>query len=72
MTTRPPTPRASTANLAVHEMTTVADFRSNGVAIAAWAESNGFSPALVYAVLRGERKCLRGQSHQIAKALGMK
>lgn len=72
MTTRPPTPQASAANLAVHEMTTVADFRSNGVAIAAWAESNGFSPALVYAVLRGERKCLRGQSHQIAKALGMK
>lgn len=53
-------------------MTTVADFRSNGVAIAEWAKSNGFSPALVYAVLRGERKCLRGQSHEIAKALGMK
>lgn len=47
-------------------------FRANGVVIADWARSKGFAPALVYAVLRGERKCLRGQSFDIAKALGMK
>jgi gp16 family phage-associated protein len=50
----------------------MADFRADGVAVVDWARSRGFSAALVYSVLRGERKCLRGQSFQIAKALGMK
>lgn len=27
---------------------------------------------LVYAVIKGERKCLRGESHRIAVALGLK
>ncbi|MFC5519870.1 DNA-binding protein [Polaromonas jejuensis] len=47
-------------------------FRKQGVTVAEWARSQGFSPRLVYTVLRGERKCLRGQSYQIARALGMK
>ncbi|WP_093125732.1 DNA-binding protein [Variovorax sp. OK605] len=46
--------------------------RSTGTTAAGWADANGFSRALVYAVLRGERKCLRGQSHAIAVALGLK
>lgn len=47
-------------------------FRDTGVNVKAWAVSRGFNPALVYSVLRGERKCLRGQSHEVAVALGLK
>ncbi|WP_093172786.1 DNA-binding protein [Variovorax sp. YR266] len=57
-----------------HESATQAwkKFRSTGTTAADWADAHGFSRALVYAVLRGERKCLRGQSHAIAVALGLK
>lgn len=48
------------------------EFNKRGVSIAAWAEHHQFSQVLVYAVLRGDRKCLRGQSHRIAVALGLK
>lgn len=47
-------------------------FRNNGLNINSWALEQGFTPALVYAVLQGKRKCFRGQSHQIAVALGLK
>ena len=47
-------------------------FRDTGINVKAWALSRGFNPALVYSVLRGERKCLRGQSHEVAVALGLK
>lgn len=47
-------------------------FRESGVTVADWANRNGFSPPLVYAVMKGKRKCLRGESHHIAVALGMK
>ncbi len=50
----------------------ISEFRSEGVTVAEWARARGFSPRLVYVVLGGERKCLRGQSYQIAKELGMK
>ncbi|MNV96417.1 hypothetical protein D3C71_1914240 [compost metagenome] len=48
------------------------NFRGNGNTVAQWARANGFDKSLVYAVLRGQRKCLRGQSHDIAVALGLK
>ncbi|OYY32161.1 MAG: hypothetical protein B7X65_22880 [Polaromonas sp. 39-63-25] len=51
---------------------TISEFRSEGVTVAEWARARGFSPRLVYVVLGGERKCLRGQSYQIARELGMK
>jgi len=35
-------------------------FRDDGQIIKVWAFERGFSPALVYAVLQGKRKCLRG------------
>lgn len=47
-------------------------FRAEGVNVRAWAIERGFHPGLVYSVLRGERKCVRGQSHQVAVALGLK
>jgi gp16 family phage-associated protein len=47
-------------------------FRDNGITITRWAYDHGFSPSLVYQVAQGKRKCLRGQSHLIAVALGLK
>lgn len=47
-------------------------FRESGISVVDWATKNGFSSALVYAVMKGKRKCLRGESHRIAVALGMK
>jgi gp16 family phage-associated protein len=47
-------------------------FRARGVSIKSWAQANGFSDRSVYAVLSGQRKCIRGQSHKIAVALGLK
>jgi gp16 family phage-associated protein len=47
-------------------------FKDSGVSVSEWARQNGFSSTLVYQVLEGKRKCLRGQSHQIALALGIK
>jgi len=47
-------------------------FRDNGITITRWANEHGFSPGLVYQVVQGKRKCLRGQSHAIALALGLK
>ena len=48
------------------------DFNRKGQAIADWARSRGFTPNLVYLVLSGKRRALRGQSHDIAVALGIK
>ncbi len=45
---------------------------SKGVSISRWAASNGFSTQMVFQVLSGDRKCIRGESHKIAVALGMK
>lgn len=47
-------------------------FAVSGIPVAEWARNCGFSANLVYQVLDGKRKCLRGQSHRIAVALGLK
>lgn len=47
-------------------------FEASGIPVAEWARAQGFSTNLVYQVLEGRRKCVRGQSHQIAVALGLK
>lgn len=47
-------------------------FEDSGISVAEWARARGFSSGLVYQVLEGNRKCLRGQSHRIAIALGLK
>lgn len=51
---------------------TKALFEAHGMSVAAWAREFGFPIALVYRVLRGEAKCLRGTSHEIAVALKLK
>ncbi|MFA9287172.1 hypothetical protein ACCQ08_20480 [Comamonas sp. SY3] len=47
-------------------------FRKNGISVVSWAKEHGYSPWLVYTILKGGRKCLRGKSAQIAKELGLK
>lgn len=47
-------------------------FKESGVAVAEWARSRGYNPSLVYRILAGQQKCMRGQSHQIAVELGIK
>lgn len=43
-----------------------------GISAKEWAEQNGLSPSTVYAVLNGQKKCLRGESHRAAVLLGIK
>ena len=47
-------------------------FESNGLSIAEWAASNGFSKTAVYAALSGRTRGRRGEAHAVALALGLK
>ena len=47
-------------------------FADRGITISEWALARKFNPALVYQVLAGTRKAVRGDSFKIAVALGMK
>lgn len=46
--------------------------RANGMTIWKWSIQRGFSPNLVYSIVQGRRKCIRGKSLQIAVALRIK
>lgn len=48
------------------------EFRRLGISVSKWAKTHGFSPVLVYQVMSGSRKALRGESHRIAVTLGLK
>lgn len=48
------------------------EFRASGRSLRSWSTENGFNPKIVQAVLNGNRKALRGKSHEIAVALGLK
>lgn len=48
------------------------EFQRRGLSIAEWARQHKYSTALVYQVLSGKKRCLRGQSHQVAVCLGLK
>ncbi|GHC22118.1 gp16 family phage-associated protein [Gemmobacter caeni] len=47
-------------------------FIAEGISIRAWAESRGYKPRTVYAVLQGQLACRHGVSHRIAVDLGLK
>ena len=49
-----------------------AEFKQKGLSISGWATAHGFSTNLVFEVLAGRKKCIRGQSHRIAVMLGLK
>lgn len=48
------------------------EFQRKGISIASWATANGFNTNLVFEVLAGRKKGVRGQSHRIAVKLGLK
>jgi gp16 family phage-associated protein len=48
------------------------EFERKGISIASWATANGFNTNLVFEVLSGRKKGIRGQSHKIAVKLGLK
>lgn len=45
---------------------------ATGISITQWSIANKFSPNLVFEVLGGRKKCIRGQAHEIAVKLGIK
>jgi gp16 family phage-associated protein len=47
-------------------------FETAGLTVAEWADAEGFRRENVYAVLAGRSKGRRGESHRIARALGLK
>lgn len=49
-----------------------AEFAHKGLSIAAWARAHGVGRSLVYEVLAGRKKCIRGDAHKVAVLLGMK
>lgn len=49
-----------------------ADFAKKGLSFTAWARQHGYSTNLVFEVLAGRKKCIRGQCHDIAVMLGLK
>lgn len=49
-----------------------AELERKGVSVTAWAVANQFNPNLVLDILAGNRKAVRGQSHDIAVKLGLK
>ena len=48
------------------------EFEDRGLSISGWAKERGYSQALVYQILSGARKPVRGESHKIAVELGLK
>lgn len=48
------------------------EFKRNGICIAEWSREKGFPANLVYDILSGRKRCIRGKSHKIAVALGIK
>lgn len=48
------------------------EFARRGVSISEWARAHGYSKQLVYQVLAGRKRCVRGQCHEIAVRLGLK
>lgn len=49
-----------------------AELERKGIAVAAWAAANGFSPFTVYMLLDGKAKGSRGEGHRAAVLLGLK
>ncbi|MFK4072755.1 DNA-binding protein [Ectopseudomonas khazarica] len=43
-----------------------------GLSIREWSEKNEIDESTVYAVLNGQKKCLRGKAHRAAVLLGIK
>ncbi|OQW42102.1 MAG: hypothetical protein A4S12_06950 [Proteobacteria bacterium SG_bin5] len=62
----------NSGNIAQRAASVRARFHAHGVNASEWARRQGYPVKLVHQVLSGRRSCRRGQSHQIAVALGIK
>lgn len=49
-----------------------AEFREAGISVAEWARVHKFSRQAVFDALRGKSSGVRGESHRVAVALGLK
>ncbi len=49
-----------------------AEFKRKGISITSWALANQLSTNLVFEVLAGRKKCIRGDAHRAAVLLGLK
>ncbi|MCF6759933.1 DNA-binding protein [Pseudomonas fragi] len=49
-----------------------ARLEKSGMSIKDYAVLNNLNPSTVYAVLNGQKKCLRGEAHRAAVLLGIK
>lgn len=47
-------------------------FTVHGISISDWANQNNVDRNVLYAVLSGKSRCLRGEGHRIALLLGLK
>lgn len=47
-------------------------FYAEGLSVADWARTHGFSSQLTYSLLAGRLRAKRGEAHRIAVALGLK
>ncbi|PAT34945.1 DNA-binding protein [Vandammella animalimorsus] len=47
-------------------------FRARGQSVGQWADAHGFPRDVVYRVLNGRAAGWRGQTHEVAVALGLK
>lgn len=47
-------------------------FAAHGISISDWASQNNVDRNVLYAVLSGKSRCLRGEGHRIALLLGLK
>lgn len=47
-------------------------FEERGISVTAWATAQGFPVSVVYALLAGRTRGLRGNAHRAAVALGLK
>lgn len=60
-----------TSELKPHEVVR-AEFRAHGISITRWAHDHRVHPNSVYEVIKGRKKCVRGDAHAAAVLLRLK
>ena len=48
------------------------ELQRKGISVSQWAAANGFTVNMVFEVLSGRKKGIRGEAHNIAVKLGIK
>lgn len=47
-------------------------FLVNGISLGEWADHHNVERSVLYSVLSGKSRCIRGESHRVAVLLGLK